>query len=155
MELADGRWYMVALSKRNELDGATNMGRETHLVPVVWEPSIVKWQQVSETKWEPLEYLFPVCAPETGKVERNTPLPFSDKPQYNNDGFNDNFDAIKLHPEWNFRRVPLDHTYSLTDNPGHLRLNLKPEVIQLRGRYSWMGVRQKESDFEYLSLIHI
>ena len=62
IELPDKRWYMVSLGKRNDLDGDANMGRETYLTPMVWEPTIVKWQQVSETKWEPVNYLFPVAS---------------------------------------------------------------------------------------------
>ena len=81
IELEDGRWYMVSLGKRNDLDGDANMGRETYLMPMQWEPTIVKWEQVSEDRWEPLRYLFPVVAPLTGKVERFTPLPYADKPQ--------------------------------------------------------------------------
>ncbi len=149
VELPDGRWYMVALGKRSDVENASNMGRETHLIPVVWEPAIARWQQVSKDKWEPVEYLWPVCAPETGRVERITPLPFADKPQYYNDAFRDNFDTEVLHPEWNFRRVPQKGTYSLTDKKGHLRLFLKPETFHLRGQFSLMGIRQKESEFEY------
>ncbi len=149
VELPDGRWYMVALGKRSDVESASNMGRETHLIPVVWEPAIARWQQVSKDKWEPVEYLWPVCAPETGTVERITPLPFADKPQYYNDAFKDNFDAEVLHPEWNFRRVPQKGTYSLTDKKGHLRLFLKPETFHLRGQFSLMGIRQKESEFAY------
>ena len=37
LELSDGRWYMVALGIRGDEDRLSNMGRETHLVPVVWE----------------------------------------------------------------------------------------------------------------------
>ena len=81
-QLADGRWYMVSLGKRNDLDGDANMGRETYLIPMKWEPTIVKWEQVSETKWQPVKYLFPVAAPMTGKVERFFPLPFPEKPQF-------------------------------------------------------------------------
>jgi len=149
VELSDGRWYMVCLGIRNELNRQSNMGRETHLVPVKWEPITVRWQQVSETKWEPVEYMFPVCAPLTGRVERYTPLPFSDKPQYRNDAFSDHFDTPQLNLKWNFRRVPLENTYSLTDRDGFLRLYLNPDVIRERGRCSLMGIRQTESDFEY------
>ena len=106
VKLEDGRWFMVALGKRNERDGHSNMGRETHLMPVIWEPQVVRWQQVSKTKWEPVSYLFPVVAPETGKVERINPLPFPDQYQYYNDVFHDNFDSKKLKPNWNFRRYP-------------------------------------------------
>jgi len=150
VELPDGRWYMVALGKRNDRDGHSNMGRETHLIPVTWEPAIARWEQVSETVWEPVEYLWPVAAPETGKIERDaTPLPFPDKPQYYNDAFADNFDSEKLDLEWNFRRVPQVNTYSLAARKGYLRLNLKSEIFQRREQYSLIGIRQKESEFEY------
>ncbi len=150
VELPDGRWYMVALGKRNEGYGDTNMGRETHLIPVIWEPAIARWEEVRKGVWEPVEYLWPVAAPETGKVERSTtPLPFKDRPQYYNDAFSDNFDSEHLHLEWNFRRVPKLNIYSLTDNPGFLRMYLQPQIFTLRERYSAIGFRQKESEFEY------
>ena len=150
VELPDGRWYMVSLGKRNDRDGHSNMGRETHLIPVTWEPAIARWAEVRPGVWEPIEYLWPVAAPETGKVERSaTLLPFPDKPQLRHGAFMDNFDSNKLNLEWNFRRVPQAKTYSLTANRGHLRLYLKPETFQLREQYSAMGIRQKESLFEY------
>lgn len=149
VELSDGRWYMVALGKRSDINGSTNMGRESHLIPVTWEPAIMRWEQVSETVWEPVKYLWPVCAPETGRVERYTALPFPDKPQYRNDNFFDNFDSDQLDHEWNFRRVPQNGTYALSAKKSHLRLYLKPETFHLRGQYSFMGFRQKENNFEY------
>ncbi len=149
VELPDGRWYMVALGIRNEIDRASNMGRETHLMPVTWEPATVGWEEVSEGNWQPVKYQFPVAAPHTGRVERYTPLPFEDKPQRYNDAFVDNFDGHTLNLEWNFRRVPQAETYSLTTREGFLRLYAKPERFEMRERYSLMGIRQKESDFEY------
>lgn len=149
VELEDGKWYMVFLGIRNDEEGTSNMGRETHMVPVTWEPSTVRWEEVSEGNWQPVEYLWPVASPETGKVERYTPLPFPENPQYYNDAFTDNFDAEELDHEWNFRRVPLPGTYSLNANKGFLRLHLNPETFKLRSRYSLMGIRQKESDFDY------
>ncbi len=149
VELPDGRWYMVALGIRNEIGRASNMGRETHLMPVTWEPATVGWEEVSEGNWQPVEYQFPVAAPHTGRVERYTPLPFGDKPQRYNDAFVDNFDGKKLDLEWNFRRVPQPETYSLTAREGFLRLYAKPERFEMREQYSLMGIRQKESDFEY------
>ena len=50
----DGIWSHWG---RNDLDGDANMGRETGLTPMVGT-TIVKWQQVSEIKWEPVNYLF-------------------------------------------------------------------------------------------------
>ena len=149
IELPDGRWYMVSLGKRNDLDGDANMGRETYLIPVVWEPTIIKWEQVSETKWEPVRYLFPVAAPLTGKVERITPLPYSDKPQYIDNTFIDDFNDDNLNLEWTFIRVPHKRTYTLLGNSGYLRLFSNLNNIENRKRFSMMGFRQKESDFDY------
>ena len=149
IELPDKRWYMVSLGKRNDLDGDANMGRETYLTPMVWEPTIVKWQQVSETKWEPVNYLFPVASPLTGKVERYEKLPFQDKPQYKNNNFMDDFLFPKLDLEWTFIRVPQKNTYSLEAKKGSLRLYTKPGTIENRKRFSMIGFRQRESDFEY------
>jgi len=149
VELPDKRWYMVSLGKRNDLDGDANMGRETYLTPMVWEPTIVKWQQVTDTKWEPVKYLFPVASPLTGKVERYEKLPFRDKPQYINNIFMDDFLFSKLDLDWTFIRVPQKNTYSLKANSGSLRLYTKPGTIEDRKRFSMIGFRQRESDFEY------
>ena len=149
IELPDKRWYMVSLGKRNDIDGDANMGRETYLTPMVWEPTIVKWQQVTETNWEPVNYLFPVASPLTGKVERYEKLPFQDKPQYKNNTFKDDFLFPKLDLEWTFIRVPQKNTYSLEANMGSLRLYTKPGTIENRKRFSMIGFRQRESDFEY------
>ena len=149
IQLPDGRWYMVSLGKRNDLDGDANMGRETYLIPMKWEPTIVKWQQVSETKWEPVRYLFPVAAPLSGKVERFFPLPFSEKPQYINNSYVDDFTSKNLNLKWTFIRVPQNKTYSLNVNPGYLRLYPKPNNIENRKNFSLIGFRQKESDFDY------
>jgi len=149
VQLQDGRWYMVMLGIRNEVEGRSNMGRETHLVPVEWEPLTVKWEEVSPGNWQPVEYLFPVASPETGRVERITPLPFPDMKQHYNDGFSDHFNSDKLNLKWNFRRVPNPDTYSLKANENHLRLFLRPENFEIRGRYGAIGFRQTESSFEY------
>ena len=149
IELEDGRWYMVSLGKRNDLDGDANMGRETYLMPMQWESTIVKWEQVSEDRWEPLRYLFPVVAPLTGKVERFTPLPFTDRPQYINNTVIDDFLNENLDLRWTFIRVPEEKTYSLLENPGFLRLYSKPGKIEDRKRFGLVGFRQKESDFEF------
>ena len=141
VELPDGRWYMVALGKRSDEQGESNMGRESHLIPVAWEREPFEWKEV--------RYEWPVVAPETGRVERQAPLPFEGAAQFRDDAFSDEFDAGTLGPEWNFRRVPMPDVQSLADRPGYLRLHAHPNVIAERGRAALVGVRQKESDFEY------
>ena len=154
VKLQDGRWFMVALGKRNDRDGHSNMGRETHLIPVVWEPQIVRWQQVSNEKWEPVWVDFPVAAPDTGKVERINPLPFQGKAQDYNTNFYDDFDGLSLKTDWTFRRVPQPKTFSLAANKGNLRLYLKPQTFGSRTRYSAIGFSQKESEFEFEAKMH-
>ena len=149
IELPDKRWYMVSLGKRNDLDGDANMGRETYLLPMVWEPTIVKWEQVTDTKWEPVKFLFPVAAPSTGKIERYTPLPFSNMPQYIDNTFIDDFNSQSLELDWTFVRVPFKRAYTLLENPGFLRLYTNPNNIENRKRFNLMGFRQRESDFDY------
>ena len=141
VELADGRWYMVALGKRNDEAGDSNMGRESHLIPVEWEREPFEWKDP--------RYEWPVAAPATGRVERATPLPFEDAPQYRNNSFIDDFDQPTLGLQWNFRRVPLPGVYSLDDREGFLRLHAHENTIRERGRASLLGVRQRESDFQY------
>ncbi len=141
VELPDGRWYMVALGIRGDEQRRSNMGRETHLTPVEWEREPFEWKKVKP--------IWPVVAPETGRIDRYTTLPFPNKPQHKNDAFFDHFDHSKLDLEWNFRRVPMKDIFSLSAQKGALRLYQKPEIIKLRGRCSLMGIRQKETNFEY------
>tara|TARA_Y100000034_G_scaffold136654_1_gene214598 strand:+ start:174553 stop:176232 length:1680 start_codon:yes stop_codon:yes gene_type:complete len=141
IELDDGRWYMVALGIRGDIDRGSNMGRETHLIPVQWEREPFWWK---EKKYE-----WPVVAPLTGKVERQAPVPFFGTSQKRNLAFLDDFEDETLKLQWNFRRVPLNKVYSLTASKGKLRLYSNSEAITERGRASLMGFRQTESDFAY------
>lgn len=143
VELDNGQWYMVALGIRGDQDRGSNMGRETHLIPVVWEREPFWWKKN--------KYEWPVVAPNTGRVERKNPVPFTASSQKRKLSFTDNFDRDSLKLEWNFRRVPLEKSFALEQHKGHLRLYLKPNIIRERGRASLMGFKQTESDFEYSS----
>ena len=149
VELDDGRWYMVALGVRNVVDGTTNMGRETHLIPVQWETAVSGWKEEPKGVWKPIEDYWPVCAPLSGKVERKEVLPFTHKPQIDASSFRDDFEDKTLNPQWNFRRAPLPDMYSLNARKGFLRLKLSPKTFELREQYHAMGFRQTESDFSY------
>jgi len=149
VELKDGRWFMVALGIRNDLQGTSNMGRETHLVPVQWETAISGWKEDSNGVWKPIENYWPVCAPLSGKVERLDQLPFPMMPQKYTPHFRDDFSSEKRNLAWNFRRMPKSKMYSLTDRKGFLRLFLSPMNFEIRERFHAMGFRQSESDFDY------
>jgi alpha-N-arabinofuranosidase len=162
LELADGRWYMVALGIRSEIDTYSNMGRETHLIPVTWEEEPFEWKYDKiEKEWSELpdgerfeklrrvNYEWPVCSPITGRVERSFPLPFPASSQVNKESFRDNFDSETLNLEWNFRRVPQEGTYLINNKDGYLRLFSSKNVIENRKSCSLLGIRQIETDFEF------
>ena len=141
VELKDGRWYMVALGIRNDEARRSNMGRETHLIPVEWEREPYWWKEK--------KYLWPVAAPTTGRVERETPLPFSGKRQKARLAFTDNFTSPELGVEWTFRRMPAVNAYSLSARPGHLRLFTQQTVPSARERVAQLGVKQTETTFQF------
>jgi alpha-N-arabinofuranosidase len=139
VQLEDGRWYMTALGIRGDEQRRSNMGRETHLLPVIWEREPFDWKDP--------RYSWPVVSPATGRLERTYPVPFAGTRQQRELGFVDDFDGENLKLQWNFRRLPLPETYELRG--GRLRLAAGPEQIRERGRASLMGFRQTESDFNY------
>mmetsp|Transcript_105736 Transcript_105736/g.188082 ORF Transcript_105736/g.188082 Transcript_105736/m.188082 type:complete len:561 (-) Transcript_105736:140-1822(-) len=148
-QLPDGRWYIVCLGVRAEEGESgmrrSNMGRETHLVPVTWELEPMEWSPLGP----PGKRLWPVPAPLTGRVERRTPLPMGSPQRQAHNNYYDNFDQTTLSHEWNFRRVPKDGCYSVTARPGFLRLHSQPEVIKERASSSLLGIRQRQSEFTY------
>lgn len=141
VELDDGRWYMVALGIRNDEERRSNMGRETHLIPVEWEREPYWWKEK--------KYLWPVAAPKTGRVERKIPLPFSGKNQQARLAFTDHFTSPKLGVEWTFRRLPAVDAYSLSARRGFLRLHTQQTVPSARARVAQLGIKQTETAFQF------
>jgi len=143
VELADGRWYAVALGWRL-VDGIHGiLGRETFLLPVIWETEPYAWKEEKLT--------YPVFSPATGKLELQYPRPFGGAPEQDDDSFSDSFDSAALHLEWNFRRAPEKQFYDLRQNPGSLRLELQAGAISERGQYSFVGVRQRHFEFDVVT----
>ena len=141
VELADGRSYLVALGIRGDTARGSNMGRETHLLPVQWEREPFEWQEI--------KYAWPVVAPADGRPCRHTPLPFSASPQRPAREFFDDFAAPALAPDWNFRRLPPPGLVALDARPGRLRLHALPARFAPRTRPPFLGFRQAESDFQF------
>ena len=139
VELEDGRWYMVCLGIRNEVNYRSNMGRETHLLPVQWELEHPKLEQDEDV----IEWL--VCAPETGKVEEWQAAPFSGSEQMPSSSFYDDFVSRTLNKEWTFRRFPHESNYQLLGD----RLRLYSEPLGISEGYSptLLGIRQKQQHF--------
>jgi len=141
VKLADDRWYMVLLGVRGDQERGSNMGRETHLVPVEWE--------IEPFEWKEPKYSWPVVAPQTGRLEQTQPMPFAGTKKQPDNTFADEFELGVLRPQWVFRRLPLEGGYDLSAKWGHLRLHTRAEQLLNRGRSNWLGFRQTESDFRY------
>jgi len=140
VELADGRWYVVALGWRL-VDGEHGiLGRETFLVPMTWETEPHRWKKP--------RYTFPVVSPDTGRIELRFDMPFENSVQHGARDFADEFDDETLQLEWNVRRTHDVTFHSLTERPGWLRLRLQPGRIGDRDRYSFVGIRQRQFEFE-------
>ena len=140
VELADGRWYAVALGWRL-VDGMHGiLGRETFLLPVTWETEPYTWKEEKLT--------FPVFSPTTGKVDLTYPLPFENAGPRHDGAFSDSFASETLALEWNFRRAPEAVFHDLEAAPGSLRLGLQAGAISQRGQYSFVGIRQRHFEFD-------
>ncbi len=140
VELGDGRWYAVALGWRL-IDGQHGiLGRETFLAPVTWETEPYWWKEPKLT--------FPVVSRLSGKIDLHYPAPFPSTVEGGTTAFEDDFDGEELKLKWNFRRTPRERFHSLTENPGSLRMHLQPGRIAERAQYSFLGIRQRDFQFE-------
>ena len=143
VELDDGRYYMVLLGIRNEINRSSNMGRETFIVPLTWEREPFDWKENKN--------LWPVVSPLSGKVEKENEVIYDNSIQSNFYNFRDDFSVKTLDLKWNFRRVPLENIYSLEKREGFLRLYSNQNIIKERDRAALMGFKQNQTHFEYFT----
>ncbi|WP_026674148.1 glycoside hydrolase family 43 protein [Alkalihalobacterium bogoriense] len=128
IQTEDGEWWMVCLGSR-PYGGFSNLGRETFLVPFIWEED------------------WPVVNPGIGKVELKLPCPSLSIHPWPTERACDHFDTDTLAYYWNYLRTPRQSFLSLTDRPGFLRLKLKPDKITEVSNPSFIGRRQQHKDF--------
>jgi alpha-N-arabinofuranosidase len=129
VETQNAEWWMVCLAMRPYGGYFYNLGRETFLVPVAWEDG------------------WPVVAPGVGKVRFNGPAPALPEKTWSKDPACDNFDSLALGFAWNFIRTPRQTFWSLSDRPGYLSMQLRPETIMERVNPSFIGRRQQHINF--------
>ena len=141
VELPNGEWRMVCLGIRNEEGRASNMGRETLILPVKWEKEPYWWKEI--------KYNWPVCNPLTGKIEKQYPyfLPINDS-TYEPTKQVYEFQENTLPLNWIHRRVPYKNSYSLNTKAGYLSMYCLADTIKERSPYNFTGVKQKETHFE-------
>ncbi len=110
VETQNGEWYAVLLASRLVDGFHKNLGRETYLVPVIWE-----------NEW-------PVFCPETGKIEFEYPAPnlpegeeVSQKTHY------DSFDNTELDMRWTFWGTPYQDFWK--SGNGALKIKALPRPL--------------------------
>ena len=141
VELPNGNWIMVCLGIRNEENRGSNMGRETLILPVVWEKEPFWWKET--------QYNWPVCNPLTGKIEKQYPyfLPINDS-TYEPTKKEYEFQENTLPLNWIHRRVNLENSYNLNTKTGYLSMYCLPDTIKERSPYNFIGIKQNETHFE-------
>lgn len=118
-------WWFVVLASRPYGGYYRNLGRETFLVPVVWEDG------------------WPVMSDGTGKVEFSYPKPNLQEQVWLKASACDHFDQLTLDYQWNSLRGPLDQYCSLDARRGFLRLYLKQDKLTDLSTPSFIGRRQQ------------
>jgi alpha-N-arabinofuranosidase len=129
VETQNGEWWMVLLATRPYGGYYYNLGRETFLVPVVWEAG------------------WPIVSPGSGRVESEYPAPNLPEHRWPTPPACDNFEAGTLDFCWNFLRTPREDFWSLTERPGCLRLRLRPQMLSELANPSFVGRRQRHINF--------
>lgn len=131
VETQNGEWWMTLLGVRPYEGFNYNLGRETFLVPVVWEKD--GWLRIDTRN---------------GLVNPEERLPNLAPAHYPVQSTCDNFDTETLGLVWNTVHPPLQPFYSLADNPGNLRLYLQPAAIHQIGTPAFVGRRQQHKEFQ-------
>ena len=129
VETQNGEWWMVLLATRPYGGYYYNLGRETFMVPVCWEEG------------------WPIVSPRSGRIEFEYPAPNLTPQCWSTPPACDNFEAETLAPCWNFLRTPREEFWSLTERPGILRLNLRPQTVAELVNPSFVGRRQQHMNF--------
>lgn len=127
---SQGQWWAVLLGTRPVEDMERgNLGRETFLVPVIWEE-----------EW-------PVFCADTGRVEFSYSAPDL-LPYYGQEPpACDQFEGQELALCWVMPRTPEGQVYSLTQRPGWLRLFLKPHSLEAEENVAFLARRQQHMCF--------
>ena len=141
VELEDGRWYVVMLGVRGDVKRKSNMGRETFIAPVTWEREPYEWKE--------RKIVWPVIAPQSGKILKNNPIIFSETIENKGTFFVDDFNDTNLDLAWNHRRAPMQNMFDLVSSPGSLRVYTSPNKLQERKRANFTGIKQTESEFSF------
>ncbi len=129
VETQNGEWWMVCLASRTKGGYYRNLGRETYLVPFIWENG------------------WPVINPGKGIIESTVPTPNLPHSSVDVVPPREDFDCTELPMNYMYIRNPKEENYSLTARPGYLQLKLDADTISSQGRPSFVCRRQLSFDF--------
>jgi alpha-N-arabinofuranosidase len=136
VETQNGEWWLVCLGMRPYGGYQYNLGRETFLAPIIWEED------------------WPIVAPGVGRIRFEGPAPDLPEHKWPSVPICDSFESEVLSDQWNFLRTPRKDSWSLTHNPGYLRLHLQPETLMERVSPSFIGCRQQHINFTASTAFH-
>ena len=135
IETQNGEWWMVCLAMRPYDGYFYNLGRETFLVPIIWEEG------------------WPIVAPNEGKILFEGIAPDLPKYEFPEDPSRDNFDGDSLKLQWNFIRTPRESFWSLSERSSSLRISLRPKSLMEIANPSFIGRRQQHINLEASALM--
>lgn len=131
VETQNGEWWMVLLAVRPYTGVHFNLGRETFLIPIVWDED--GWPRVDN---------------ENGLVNATERFPNLPVTYYPVASPNDHFENSELSMIWNFTRSINIDFYSLTERESYLRLHLRPtSIAQEHSTPAFIARRQQHKLF--------
>lgn len=131
VETQNGEWWMVLLASRPYGGYYRNLGRETYLVPFIWENG------------------WPVINPGKGIIEDTVEAP--DLPLFftpeipSKEDFNE--ETLPLH--FMYLRNPIKENYSLTDKKGYLSIKCGRGLLSSTDAPDYVCVRQTDICFRF------
>ena len=129
VETQNGEWWMVCLASRPRGGYYRNLGRETYLVPFIWEDG------------------WPVINPGKGILEDTFPMPNLPAHEAKEIPAKEDFDTDTLPLHFMYLRNPKEENYSLTNRPGYLEMKLDADTLSTKGTPSYVCQRQLSFDF--------
>jgi xylan 1,4-beta-xylosidase len=128
VQLQDSSWWSVCLGYRPRNGKYHHLGRETFLAPITWSEE--GWPKVGTD----------------GIVQQEYPVPNLTEHKWEKEAVRDDFDNDTLRLAWNFIRNPNDEDWSLSENPGYLRLNGSSLNFSEKKSPTFIGRRQPAFD---------
>lgn len=133
IETQNGEWWVLFLGCRPYEGDLYNTGRETFMMPVTWRDG---WPWITDT-------VIPYAVEKPNLADNSTEHDILT----GNFTWRDDFNDTTLGMKWNMIRTPRQKWYSLTDNPGQLKIDLRQESIRDLVNPSFLGRRQQHGWF--------